>query len=102
MKALVYQGPAKKALEERPLRPLWEGRQLRSLAIRLLLQGIPLARTDQHAAFGLSHQIEKQAAKLIRSLIRSGRRFGVLPGSKPSPNKVCASTLIEMRLVARP
>jgi hypothetical protein len=50
----------------------------------------------------LSHQIEKQAAKLIRSLIRSGRRFGVLPGSKPSPNKVCASTLIEMRLVARP
>ena len=58
MKALVYQGPVKKAIEERPAEAIVEGRQPRPLAIRLLLQGIPLARTDQHAAFGFSHQIK--------------------------------------------
>jgi hypothetical protein len=32
-----------------------EGRQPRSLTVKLLLRGIPLAWSDQRAAFGFSH-----------------------------------------------
>jgi len=32
-----------------------EGRQPRSLTVKLLLRGIPLAWTDQRAAFGFTH-----------------------------------------------
>src|SRR5262249_21222999 len=61
--------PRQEGARGAPAEAILEGRQPRPLGIRLLLQGIPLARTDQHAAFGFSHQIEKQAAKLIRPLM---------------------------------
>jgi hypothetical protein len=36
-----------------------EGRQPRSLTVKLLLQGIPLAWLDQRNAFGFIHQSPK-------------------------------------------